>query len=83
MIGLGRESQRPLMPWRITMTVTQSHKLQLNIDVGNAQGYPNLESIIRAANRALRWVRQPRNQGYKPPSHIAQKMRLIKVTTNT
>ncbi len=64
------------------MAVTQSHKLQLNADVGKAQGYLGREAIIRAANRALRWARQPRNQGLKPPRHIADKMLLIKVTAN-
>jgi hypothetical protein len=60
----------------------QTHKLQLKTDEGNAQGYLRREDIIRAANRALRWVRQPRNQGRKPPSHIAAKMLLIEVTSH-
>ena len=61
------------------MTVTQNHKLRLKEKVGRGQGYMTREDIIRAASRALRWVRQPRNQGRKPPGHIAQKMLLIGV----
>ncbi len=59
---------------------TQTHKMQLKADVGRAQLYLGHVDIIRAANRAMRWVRQPRNQGHKPPHHIAQKMLLIGVT---
>lgn len=62
------------------MAVTQNHKLQLQAEVGKAQGYGSREAIIRAANRALRWVRQPRNLGRKPPRHIANKMLLIGVS---
>ncbi len=62
------------------MTTTQNHKLHLQAEVGKAQGYDSREAIIRAANRALRWVRQPRNQGRKPPRHIANKMLLIGVS---
>ena len=64
------------------MTVTQSHNLKLRPDVGKGQGYLTRQDIVRAANRALRWVRQPRNQGYNPPRHIADKMLLIEVSTN-
>ncbi len=64
------------------MTATQTHKLQLNADVGKAQGYLGREDIVRAAKRALRWVRQSRNQGRQPPRHIAAKMLLIKVTAD-
>ncbi len=62
------------------MTVTQNHKMHLKADVGKGQGYLTREDVIRAANRALRWVRQPRNLGRKPPRHIAQKMLLIGVS---
>ncbi len=62
------------------MATTQSHKLQLQTEVGKAQRYGSREAIISAANRALRWVRQPRNQGRKPPRHIANKMMLIGVS---
>ena len=54
-------------------------KLQLHAKVGKEQGYGGHDAIIRAANRALRWVRQPRNQGRRPPRHIADKMLLIGV----
>ena len=54
-------------------------KLQLRSDVGKEQGYGTHVAILRAANRALRWVRQPRNQGRCPPGHIAKKMLLIGV----
>jgi len=54
-------------------------KLQLHSDVGTKQGYGTHNDILRAANRALRWVRQPRNQGRRPPNHIANKMLLIGV----
>ncbi len=64
------------------MTTTQNHKFHLKEDVGSAQGYLTRKGIIRAANRAMRWVRQPRNRGHNPPGHIAQKMLLIGVTTN-
>ena len=64
------------------MTATQTHKLQLNAEVGKAQGYLRREDIVRAAKRALRWVNRPRNQGHKPPRHIADKMLLIKVTAD-
>ena len=64
------------------MPATQSHKLRLRNDVGKGQRYLTRQDIIRAANRALRWVRQPRNQGYNPPRHIADKMLLIEVSTN-
>lgn len=64
------------------MTPPQTHKLHLNEAAGTGQGYPNRPAIIRAANRALRWVRQPRNQGQKPPRHIANKMLLIGVTND-
>lgn len=62
------------------MPTTQTHKLQLKSDVGRAQGYNTRAAIICAANRALRWVRQPRNQGLTPPRHIADKMLLVGVT---
>ena len=55
-------------------------KLQLRGDVGTKQGYGTPNAILRAANRALRWVRQPRNQGQRPPNHIANKMLLIGVS---
>ncbi len=55
-------------------------KLQLFANVGDEQGYGGKDAIIRAANRALRWVLQPRNQGRRPPGHIASKMLLIGVT---
>ena len=64
------------------MSATQSHKLHLNEAAGTGQGYPNRPTIIRAANRALRWARQPRNQGHQPPRHIADKMLLIGVTND-
>ncbi len=54
-------------------------KLQLLNNVGTEQGYGTPTDILRAANRALRWVRQPRNQGHRPPNHIANKMLLIGV----
>lgn len=54
-------------------------KLQLRNEVGREQGYGTHDAILRAANRALRWVRQPRNQGRRPPGHIANKMLLIGV----
>ncbi len=62
------------------MPASQTHNLHLNAKVGKAQGYLTREDIVRAAGRALRWVRQPRNQGRKPPGHIAQKMLLIGVS---
>lgn len=64
------------------MAVTQNHKMHLNEEVGRGQGYLARKDIIRAANRALRWVRSTRNQGFAPPRHIAQKMLLIGVTSN-
>ena len=64
------------MNWRHIVT---QPKLQLRAEVGKEQGYGGHNDIIRAANRALRWVRQPRNQGRRPPRHIADKMLLVGV----
>ena len=64
------------------MTSHHTHKVHLNEAAGTGQGYPNRTAIICAANRAMRWVRQPRNQGHKPPRHIADKMLLIRVTND-
>lgn len=64
------------MNWR---TIVAEPKLQLRNEVGRKQGYGTHDDILRAANRALRWVRQPCNKGRCPPGHIANKMLLIGV----
>lgn len=44
--------------------------------------YGSEELAVRAAKRAMRWLRAPRNRGARPPGHIAQKMRLMKVVNH-
>lgn len=51
----------------------------LNAAEARRQGYHGLDLALRAANRAVRWMRSPRNQRAVPPGHIRQKMRLMEV----
>lgn len=53
--------------------------LRIDLAEGKRQGYTDPKALAKAANRALRWVRSPRNKGAKAPRHISTKMRLITV----
>ncbi len=52
---------------------------KLKLDVGKQQGYGKEKYIVRAANRALRWLQNPKNASQKPPRHIREKLLLIGV----
>ena len=73
------------------MTENAQVNVEIVVATAKAQGYSIVESVgkngeripstaERAARRGLRWVKQPRNLRRRPPSHIARKLQLIKVT---
>lgn len=52
---------------------------KLKLDIGKQQGYRTEKCVVRAANRALRWLQNPKNARQKPPRHIREKLLLIGV----
>ena len=70
---------------------------QVGIDLGEAarQGYAqrsrnkvgelrpaDVVRARRAGQRALRWLRAPRNNGARAPRHIQQKMQLLRMKSH-
>ena len=51
---------------------------EIGVDMREArrQSYANEDAARRAARRALRWMRRARAME-RPPTHIAQKLRLL------